>query len=333
MEGADRRSSTASAVRVGLLGPAGSDREALRSGLELHGLAITLEETLAAHLQRDPDTLPADVLLVDLQGSTDRELDLVQGLVENCPLPLVFNELPARARSKSWMRRLAKKLAGFGPVEGSAKVPEEAQLQAPPAPAGPPRVWVLGASFGGPEALKRFLDSMPHAPEAMFLIGQHIGVGFVELLASQLNRSSPFRVSPAADGSVLENGRVLVAPVGELIRLDPQGRIRLVADDAARIYTPSIDALMEEVARCYGPRAGAIVFSGMGDDGTQGAQAIARAGGEVWAQDSASCAISSMPDCAAATGVVSRRGSPEELSDALAKYLATNEAQEEVGTQ
>ncbi len=174
---------------------------------------------------------------------------------------------------------------------------------------------------------------MPHAPEAMFLIGQHIGVGFVELLASQLNRSSPFRVTPAADGSVLENGRVFVAPVGELIRLDPQGRIRLVADDATRIYNPSIDALMEEVARCYGPQAGAIVFSGMGDDGTQGAQAIARAGGEVWAQDSASCAISSMPDCAAATGVVSRRGSPEELSDALAKYLATDEAKEEAGTQ
>ncbi|KAB7628134.1 chemotaxis protein CheB, partial [Alkalilimnicola sp. S0819] len=97
-------------------------------------------------------------------------------------------------------------------------------------------------------------------------------------------------------------------------------------------YAPSIDSVMEEVARRYGANGGAIIFSGMGDDGARGCQAVAGAGGLVWAQDSASCAIDSMPSCARNTGVVAHSAPPEALARDLAAHLAKTAQRVESGT-
>ena len=304
------------AVTVGLVGASGSGREALRGGLVDHGLDIALETDLEAFIA-GPDAGGAQVILVDLHDAPDEDLERLADLMalEGLP-PLLFNEVSPADRENVWMRRLAGKLAALaGPVA-------EPDAPAPAQPAASPDIWVLGASFGGPEAVKRFLEAVPEVPEAAFVLVQHIGDGFVDLLAAQLNRSTPFRVLPLMSGTDLRPGSVYVMPVDRALRVDTDDRVLLSTDAAAdRTYSPCIDDVMREFSRQFGPRVGAVVFSGMGDDGTAGAEAIADAGGEVWAQDSASCSISSMPDCAAATGVVSRRGNPEELARALVQYL------------
>jgi chemosensory pili system protein ChpB (putative protein-glutamate methylesterase) len=78
---------------------------------------------------------------------------------------------------------------------------------------------------------------------------------------------------------------------------------------------------MLEVANKFGKRAGTIIFSGMGDDGKIGCDSIAEMGGIVWAQDIASCVVSSMPDHARKTGKVSFSAKPENLAKQLHEFL------------
>ena len=85
------------------------------------------------------------------------------------------------------------------------------------------------------------------------------------------------------------------------------------------LYRLSIDAVLMNVARRYGKRSGAIIFSGMGNDGTEGVRAMAAQGAEVWAQDAASCLVSSMPDQVRQTGLVSFSGTPEALAQRLSQ--------------
>ncbi|MFV8834584.1 chemotaxis protein CheB [Aquisalimonas sp.] len=304
-------------VQVGLIGTAGSARATLCEGLVRHGLAVVAQSDLAS-MATEPLQGDVQVLLVDLNGAGDADLDALDRLMERDDLPpMLFNEDAPEQHQAVWMRRLAGKLmamAGTG-LDGCT------------ATAGTP-VWVLGSSFGGPEAVKRFLEAVTDVPDAVFILVQHIGDGFVDLLAAQLNRTTPFRVESLTTGVALQPGRVYVMPVEHALQLSDTEEVMLVPDAGAdHSYSPNIDAVLTAVAQVYGPRAGAIIFSGMGDDGAAGVRAIAAAGGEVWAQDAASCAISNMPDCAAATGVVTRRGNPEELAGALIQYLRSGVAQ------
>ena len=332
-------------VRVAILGTSLMGRADLRRGLEGCGLSIEVEETLTSFLSDVERHSKVDVILVDLEQAEDDDLDILDALVEYNPLPMVFHDVSGRAENAAWLRRLAGKLSDAArqrvpPRPSPAAQHAVAKLErAVPAARGNARArpgrslgglrcWVLGASFGGPEALKRFLTAAPAVPpNAAFIIGQHIGDGFVEVLASQLNRATEFKVTPAADGDVLESGHIYVAPVRERLRIDADGVIRLQPETERHTYIPSIDCLMEEVALRFGPDSGAIIFSGMGDDGTRGCAAIDRAGGVIWAQDSASCAIDSMPSCARATGLVRREGSPEQLAVAMVQHLKEQTAQ------
>ncbi len=220
------------------------------------------------------------------------------------------------------LERRAPASGGSGPaVEAPAR---EARADAPAAAGGDRarRVWVLGASLGGPQAVRAFLHRLPGDLPVAFILAQHIGEGFDRLLASQLDRETALRVGCARAGARLRHGEVLLAPLDQSLRLDRSGAVRLEPRVERGIYSPSIDDVMGEVARCYGALAGAIVFSGMGDDGIEGARAIAAEGGTVWAQDAASAVISSMPDHARRAGVVSLSGPPESLAEQLVRTLA-----------
>ena len=183
------------------------------------------------------------------------------------------------------------------------------------------RVCILGASIGGPQSVKRFLNAIPANLPIAFVLAQHIGSGFVEILAQQLDRVSSFKVMPALSGHLLRHHQVVIAPVSERVLVDKQGRIELQANRTRSIYSPSIDMVMTDIAIRYGARASAIVFSGMGSDGVRGSQVVASRGGWVWAQDAGSCVISSMPDAARRAGIVSFSGSPELLAMEFSKRI------------
>lgn len=181
-------------------------------------------------------------------------------------------------------------------------------------------VWVLGASLGGPQAVRQFLATISEDLPVAFILAQHIGANHINLLAEQLNRVTAFTVIPGKNGHRLRHGEVILTPADKEISFTDDGYLALRPAPPNAIYSPSIDNVMIEVARRFGEKAGTIVFSGMGDDGTHGCEAIAEHKGIVWAQDIASCVVSSMPDHARKTGAVSFSANPEQLAEHLHKF-------------
>lgn len=182
-------------------------------------------------------------------------------------------------------------------------------------------VWVIGASIGGPQMVKRFLAGIKSDMPVAFVLAQHIGSNFVSLLAKQLDQITHLKVMPATEGHLLRHNDVVVAPTTERVTIDANGYIRLKPMEFKSIYTPSIDTVMTDISVRYGSRTSTIVFSGMGNDGVRGAQLIAARGGKVWAQEPDSCVVSSMPDSARRAGIVSYSAEPELLSEHITKYF------------
>lgn len=183
------------------------------------------------------------------------------------------------------------------------------------------RVVVLAASLGGPAAVKRFLQALPPGLPAVFVLAQHIDPGFLPVLAKALETASDYQVVMVEGTHTLRAGELILVPVASRLEFAADGLISTSPAHWTPPYAPCINDVMRDVAEVYGSDAMAIVFSGMGDDGAEGARALARRGAVVWAQDAESCANSSMPDSARATEVVSFTGSPEELAQHCAESL------------
>lgn len=291
----------------------------------------------------------ADVVLVDLDETADQVLDILQNLIETAQLPILFNdstttELSVNTANPEWGRRLsaklwsitkrrrpipakptppaAKALIKIAAPKAKAAASKPADNPAPETATASPaleNLWVLGASLGGPLAVREFLSKLPGDLPVAFVLAQHIGASHLDLLAEQLDRVTPLSVLVAKTGHVLKPQEVVLAPVNERISVDLLSRIALTEKEGHSVYSPCIDFVMQDMARRYGKKCGAIIFSGMGNDGERGCHTLAAAGGDVWAQDAESCVISSMPDNARKTGHVTFSGTPEELAAALVK--------------
>ncbi len=326
----------AEALRVAVFGvPAACSY--LRRVLELNGVCVVLERTLREGAADPLDASQADVLLVELQDLEEQETMSVDRLLQRVSVPVLFHDASGMQgdgpEQQRHARRLVAKLVGLAapealePVEppaapaGGSAAAERPPLhlvgEAPPAR----NVWALGASIGGPPAVKRFLAALPAGTPAAFVLSQHIGGNFVAMLATQLDRACGLNVAIAHDGQRLREGDVALVPVGSDVSFDGEGLLRLLPANAGP-YAPSIDATMAAVAAGFGDRAGAVLFSGMGRDGLRGAHAVVEAGGEVWCQAPESCVVSSMVDAVTAMCLSSRSGSDEDLAAALHQRLA-----------
>lgn len=192
------------------------------------------------------------------------------------------------------------------------------------APGEIPRVLVLGASIGGPDAVRTFLSALPKGFPALIVLVQHLENGFFERLAQQLQKSTklPVRVPDMERPAVA--GEVLVVSAEHRMRIESDGVITLVDHTASPKYTPCIDDVLRDVADEFGSKATAIIFSGMAGDAIEGAVYLTTMGGEVWAQDPTSCVVSSMVDGAQSRGVVEFVGSPRDLAErCIAKFGRT----------
>jgi two-component system chemotaxis response regulator CheB/chemosensory pili system protein ChpB (putative protein-glutamate methylesterase) len=187
-------------------------------------------------------------------------------------------------------------------------------------------VWVLGASIGGPEAIAEFLGGVPASTPALFLLAQHMSADFLDLMVQQLARAITLPVRTVVDGDIAHPGDIVVVPLVERLQLAPDGRITLSQATDASPFSPSIDRVLRDAADRFGSAAGAIIFSGMAQDAIQGAVYLRERGGTIWAQDPASCVISSMVDGAQDAGVVSFTGTPLELAQEFNAEMARRTA-------
>ena len=195
------------------------------------------------------------------------------------------------------LRRRVRQLARAGvarrPVE-----PPSARQDPPPREA---LAVGVGASTGGPRALRALLDELPADYPVPILVVQHIGAGFVGGLATWLDEQIALPVCLAQDGAALTPG-VWFAPDGAHLTVTRSLRIALDASGADDLHRPSVDRLFESMASALGAQAVAVVLTGMGADGAQGVAAITGAGGLAIAQDEASAVVFGMPRAAGEQG-------------------------------
>jgi two-component system chemotaxis response regulator CheB/chemosensory pili system protein ChpB (putative protein-glutamate methylesterase) len=179
------------------------------------------------------------------------------------------------------------------------------------------RVFVLGASIGGPEAVRDFLSALPAGFPMLFVLAQHMGEEFLELMSAQLAKAVALTVRNPTHGERVGTSEILVVPTTHRMRVDSEGVITLAHLPEKPPYSPSIDQVLRDVADQFGNKAGAIIFSGMAHDAVEGSQYLKSKGGVIWAQDPDTCVISSMVDGAREAGVVSFLGSPKQLAEKM----------------
>lgn len=185
----------------------------------------------------------------------------------------------------------------------------------------PAQIWVLGASLGGPAAVKLFLDQLPDGLPIAFVLAQHIDSGFQDVLAQVLGRNNNFNVSVAKDNYMINRGDVIIAPVNGEIKFTREGQVKVTGASWDGPYSPSVDQVMTNVCEAFGKKSGAIIFSGMGDDSSVAGPKMKDKGCAIWAQSAESCANSSQPDSIRDTGCVSFNGTPQALAFKLVSSI------------
>ena len=167
---------------------------------------------------------------------------------------------------------------------------------------------LLGASMGGPEALRRILSEFPANGPACVVV-QHMPEHFTAAFASRLDRMVPMEVREAGDGDPVVPGRVLIARGGRHLVVEggkAGTHVRLVEGAPVQGHIPSVDVLFESAASVLGSSAVAAVLTGMGNDGAAGLHALAEAGAQTLVQDEASCTVFGMPGAALEKGGAQR---------------------------
>lgn len=168
-------------------------------------------------------------------------------------------------------------------------------------------VLLIGASTGGPRALRKVLGSLlPDCPWPI-VVNQHMPPRFTSEFAARLSRKLQIRVLEAADGSPLKPGSALIAPGGfhmTLARSRGRPIVRLHMPEKSDRYIPSIDKLFLSAGSVFNSNVIGVILTGMGDDGCLGARAIRDNGGKIIAEDRSTAVVYGMPRQAIQEGVV-----------------------------
>jgi two-component system, chemotaxis family, protein-glutamate methylesterase/glutaminase len=188
------------------------------------------------------------------------------------------------------------------------------------------RVIAIATSAGGLAALIRLLGNLPAELGAAVLVVQHLQAARPSYLPEILRRHTSLRVVVATHGARLEQGTVYVAPPDFHLLISRDRRVELSRLPPLHHCRPSGDRLFESVGPSFGCDGIAVVLTGAGCDGAEGAQAMRRQGGMVIVQDLVSAAFGGMPRAAVGAGVVDRVLPLADIAGALEGLVRTGGA-------
>jgi len=192
--------------------------------------------------------------------------------------------------------------SSFGGTAPARPAPTPIPARTPAAGASSPapkrkayKLVAIGTSTGGPVALQRVLTQLPANFPAPIVLIQHMPAAFTKAFAERLDKLCRISVKEAEDGDILRPGLALLAPGGKQMMVDGRGAVKILPGDERLNYKPCVDITFGSAAKSYGDKVLAVVLTGMGADGREGARLLKQGGSAVWAQDEASCVIYGMP--------------------------------------
>ena len=187
------------------------------------------------------------------------------------------------------------------------------------------RLLVIAASTGGPNALSRLFQELPHELSLPILIVQHMPPHFTAVLAERIRRESGHDCREAQDGELLRAGRVYMAPGDYHLTLASAGgetMLRLDRGEPVNYCRPSADPTLRSAAALYGAGMLAVVLTGMGEDGLNGCREVVARRGRVLVQDEASSVVWGMPGAVAHAGLASAVLPLEQIAPQLARVCS-----------
>jgi two-component system chemotaxis response regulator CheB len=319
---------------VEVVGYANDGVEGLRQVLALKPDLITLDLHMPTmegftFLRLLMNRCPTPVIVVSSQGDGDRVIQALELGAVDCVLKPGGESAFGLVEIGDDLRRKVRNLFALKlPATTGLKLPTATQPE-PVREADGSRlpladVVAIGASTGGPAALKKVLTGFEIAPACAVLVAQHMPACFTRAFAERLDRLSPFEVREAQQGDVLLPGRVLIAPGGRHLSLERCGEtvvVTLVEPMLGDRYLPSVDLLFQACAEQFSSRLLGVVLTGMGNDGAIGITAIRERGGQVLAEAEETAVVFGMPREAIATGMVNKVVRLDRMAQEIAQRV------------
>lgn len=352
-------------TRVVILDHSVSARRTLRAQLEAErDLDVVREFSDPTEATRFLLRATAELLIIDAELLSEGGLDAIEALMMQRPLPILIlsasehrpeqdallheallrgalsiearvspSDPQASALFRSAVRRLlrvsvvrqksARSQHSQRPLSASSR-PEHGPG---PLPSVHHQVDVIGigASAGGPGVVADILSALPKDLAACILVVQHLPAGFAEPFADYLRARIRLPVTICSSLQPLSLGQVILAPDDAHLLIRSRGLARTEQSEPLHGHRPSVDLLMDSLARHYGERAAGVILSGIGRDGAAGLRTIRQAGGLTISQDGESAAVYGMPRVASESGAAEFVLRPSDIVDALRRAAGPRE--------
>lgn len=310
-------------IRCLIVDDSATVRSMLRRMLEADGrvkvIGVAKDGLEAVELlpQLKPDVITLDVEMPRLNG-----LQALKRIMKDRPTPVVMvssltsqgAEATLQALDLGAIDFIAKPSSGLAPsvdvlekvvqaAGARVRVPRKLDIKSRPpsqllSAAGTrwqSRIVVIGSSTGGPQALREVVSGLPGDLKVPVLIVQHMPAGFTRSLAERLDTLTPLPVHEAKSGDLIERGKVLVAPGDYHLTITPGGRVKLNQEAAEHGVRPAINVTLDSVVQHHQGDVVAAILTGMGTDGTRGAELVRTAGGYMITEHESTCTIYGMP--------------------------------------
>jgi len=310
------------------------------------------EMALALIKKLHPDVVTLDVKMPVMDG-----LKALERIMKECPTPVVMLSSLTEKGGENTLKALElgavdfiDKTSSGGPMDIAAiaeeltskiqiaaqvdieKLQSRSGMREYPASSTPKTplnsfktdVVLIGTSTGGPPALQTILSKIPEDFPCPILIVQHMPVGFTASLAERLNRISPISVKEATDGELITPGQAYIAPAGKHMKIKRSGEelhILLDLSPKEALHRPSVDALFESAADVCEDKCLAVVLTGMGRDGSIGAQALKKAGARVVAESEETSTVFGMPKAVIESVKVDSQAPLHEIASTILKMI------------
>ena len=326
-----------------------------RNGIEVVAEASDGSEAVDLVHTHDPDVVTMDVEMPDVSG-----LEAVERIMADRPTPIVMISAHTEDGAATTIEALENGAVDFIPkpdgevsvelsnfedrivetIETAARTDPEAGPTSPQAastlsvetvPDTPPTI-LLGASTGGPPVLERVVSELPPELNARVLVVQHMMEEFTAQFAERLDAVGEYDVSEAEHRARVGPGEAVIAKGG--YHLDVRSdtgeylRVALTEDEKWHSVRPAIDPTMISAADVVEGDLVGVVCTGMGEDGAQGIEAVATAGGVTIAQDEATSQVFGIPQRAIETGHVDSVVPVERIASTIIEALSEGDSDE-----
>lgn len=182
-------------------------------------------------------------------------------------------------------------------------------------------VLLLGASMGGIPALKDFLAHVDSRLPLTVVVAYHFDGKMIHMLPKTLTAHNDWGCHVITKNQSLRAGQCLIVPTENQVVFDSTGMVRVLDKTWQAGYQPNISLIMKNMSEVYGDELIAIIFSGMGNDGSQDLSQIAQNNSHLWSQSLQSSSCTSQPQAMIQSGFCQFVGSPLELANKVTQLL------------